>query len=150
MMYIRNPNAFEVVKLLDHAVIPEKAHLGDLGWDLFCGEQETLFPGEYKLISTGVAVRFPDGFGAFIKDRSSISSKQGIFVHAGVIDNEYRGEIKILMHNVSGKVKTFYRGDKVAQMVIIPVFEHSLGITEVEEFTNETSRGDKGFGSTGE
>lgn len=146
-----NPYSFEVVKLVDHATIPTQAHHGDLGWDLYCAEQVSLHPGERALVSTGVKFKFPINIGAFIKDRSSVSSKMGIFIHAGVIDQGYRGEVKVLMHNASEKVATFYRGDKIAQMVLIPIVTVSPGLQVVDVLSDEydTSRGGDGFGSTG-
>lgn len=143
---------FEVARVVDHATIPTKAHPEeDLGWDLYCGEQVTLLPNEYSLVSTGVKFRFPKGYGAFIKDRSSISSKLGVFTHAGVIDQGYRGEVKILMHNAGDVVVTFYRGDKIAQMVLIPILYLGKGLEVVDVLSddNTTSRGVGGFGSTG-
>lgn len=143
-------DAFEVAKIVEHAVIPTKAHPGDLGWDMYAAEQTQLLPGEYTLVSTGVKFKFPPMVGAFIKDRSSVSSKKGIFIHAGVIDSGYRGEVKILMHNNSDIVRTLYRGDKIAQMVLIPVVP-TVGLQLVENLSDEnnTSRGEGGFGSTG-
>jgi dUTP pyrophosphatase len=148
---VENRYRFEVVKLVEHAVIPTKSHDGDLGWDLYAGEQVSLAPNSRVLVSTGVKIKFPYEYGALIKDRSSISSKFGIFTHAGVLDSGYRGEIKILMHNTGEQFITFYRGDKVAQMVLIPVVHIRGGLVEVDELTDEytTSRGDSGFGSTG-
>lgn len=146
-----DPYSFEVAKIVDHAVVPTQAHTGDLGWDLYCAEQASLHPGERTLVSTGVKFKFPIGIGAFIKDRSSISSKKGIFIHAGVIDQGYRGEVKILMHNTSDKVVTFYRGDKIAQMVLIPIVVPGNGLQVVDKLSDEadTTRGEGGFGSTG-
>ena len=142
-----DPNSFEVERMADNARVPEKAHADDLGWDLFCSEQVTIHPGEYTLVSTGVKFKFPTTVGAFIKDRSSISSGKGIFIHAGVIDSGYRGEVKILMHNVSEKTATFYRGDKIAQMVLIQIA--SVNLETVNELSDVTDRRDAGFGSTG-
>ena len=140
---------FQVKKLVDHAVTPRREHDGDLGFDLFSSEHVTLLPNEYTLVSTGICLKFPIGAGGFIKDRSSISSKMGVFTHAGVIDNGYTGEIKVLMYNASNKVVTFYVGDKIAQLVLIQLFTSALSPTLVDEIDGTTPRGDKGFGSSG-
>ena len=129
----------------DTAKLPEKAHNGDLGYDIFADEDVELSHGEYKLISTGVSIKCSNGkWGHIIKDRSSMAVK-GLFSHAGVIDAGYTGEIKVLLQNVGG----FYqikKGDKIAQL--IPTKVTSFEVMETTEF-HSGGRGSKGFGSTG-
>ena len=136
----------EVIKDYPQSKLPAKAHNGDLGYDLYALGQVTLSPDQSKLISTGIRIKFPVGWGGFIKERSSVSLNHKVFVHAGVIDNGYRGEIKVLMHNASDSFWTIYAGDKIAQMVLIPTV--NFIVKEVKQFEDETSRGDGGFGST--
>ena len=91
----------KVKRLTDTARIPEKAHQGDLGYDVFADEDKWIAPGDFKLVSTGISVyNATYKYGFIIKDRSSIAMK-GLFTHAGVIDAGYTGEIKILFHNNS-------------------------------------------------
>ena len=89
----------KIKRLSEDALLPVKAHAGDLGYDLFASEDTILYPGETTLIPTGVAIQFPDGYGALIRDRSSVATKRNLFVVAGVIDNGYVGEIMIALHN---------------------------------------------------
>lgn len=131
----------------EHATLPTRAHQGDLGFDLYASEAVSFQPGDTKLVSTGVSCKFPLGYGGFIKDRSSVAYKQQMFTHAGVIDSEYRGEIKILFYNASEFIRTFQRGDKIAQLVLVPVVHCPVDL--IEEFEDETSRSTGGFGSTG-
>lgn len=136
-----------VERINDNAKLPTKAHHGDLGYDLYSAQSEQIIPGDTKLISTGIRVRFPDGYGAKIFDRSSVATKQNLTVVAGVIDNGYRGEIKIALHNAGRYIQTVYVGDKIAQMVLLPTVDFAVEEGKVDE--NETTRGAGGFGSTG-
>ena len=128
------------------AKLPEKAHQGDLGYDVFADEDKWIEPGGYKLVSTGISVHNSTyKYGFIIKDRSSIAMK-GLFTHAGVIDAGYTGEIKVLFHNNSSTAIKLEKGDKIAQLVPQPVV--NFEVEEVEELF-ETRRGENGFGSTG-
>jgi dUTP pyrophosphatase len=137
----------KVKKLHPNATMPSKAHAGDLGYDLFACSVMDVFPDETKLIRTGVAIQFPEGYGGFIKDRSSIASKKGLFTVAGVIDNGYIGEIQVAFHNASEEVVEINPGDKIAQLVLIPTV--NFQVEEVEELVQQDQRGAGGFGSTG-
>lgn len=137
------------VKKLQHgAITPTKAHSGDLGYDLFSIEDVLIIPGETKLISTGIAIQFPDGYGGFIKDRSSVATKKHLFTVAGVIDNGYTGEIKIALHNPMEDYANVKKGEKIAQLVLIPTVDFL--VEEVDELVSSDSRGQGGFGSTNE
>ena len=144
------PNwSLKVKKLHPNAKLPEKGHPSDLGWDLFCVEGLDIAPGARVLVKTGIAIQFPDFVGGILKDRSSVASKMGLFVHAGVIDPNYRGEIMVLIHNNSIKPVGVDAGAKIAQMVLMPTFQVDSGdVVEVEEL-DDTDRGAGGFGSTG-
>jgi dUTP pyrophosphatase len=135
-----------VVTHTNTARLPEKAHSGDLGYDIFADESVNLNPGERKLISTGISIKANNGkYGFIIKDRSSMAVK-GLFSHAGVIDAGYTGEIKVLLYNGSNEYYEVVKGDKIAQMIPTPVI--GFEIMEVSSHTN-TDRGEGGFGSTG-
>ena len=127
-------------------VFPTKATDNDLGLDLYADEVVLFRPGDIKLVSTGIRFEFPERWGGLLKDRSSVASKKHLFVHAGVIDPGYRGEVKVLFHNAGRENRILYRGDKITQLV----FTYSPKVFLVEDTElNETDRGDKGFGSSG-
>ena len=137
----------KVKRLSENAILPQKAHAGDLGYDLFCSEEVMIWPGETKLVSTGIAIQFPDGYGGFIRDRSSVATKLQLFTVAGVIDNGYTGEIKVAFHSTSDKFEQIHEGDKIAQLILIPTVD--FAVEEVSELESLDGRGEKGFGSTG-
>ena len=147
----------KVKRLSENAVLPQKAHSGDLGYDLFCSEEITLWPGETKLVSTGIAIQFPEGYGGFIKDRSSVATKLQLFTIAGVIDNGYIGELRVALYNGADADESAKRdqhtwrkisvGDKIAQIVLIPTV--NFAVEEVDELVSADQRGTGGFGSTG-
>lgn len=136
----------KVKKLHELATIPQKAHNGDLGYDLFSVQDVLIIPGETTLISTGIAIQFPDGYGGFIKDRSSVATKRKLFTVAGVIDNGYIGEIKIALHNSTEDYAHVKRGEKIAQLVLIPTV--SFDVELVDDVKSQDQRGLNGFGST--
>lgn len=137
-----------VEKINEKAVIPYQAHEGDAGMDLFSVEEVTLKPMERKLIHTGIKLQLPKNTEAQIRPRSGLALKNGITVlnTPGTIDEGYRGEIGIILINLSSEEFKVEEGMKIAQMVIKPTL--TLTVEEVIELT-ETDRGKGGFGSTG-
>ena len=140
------------VKLLDPgARAPVVAHPGeDLGYDLFSLESADLPPHTTVRVRTGIAVeaRHPQTgvpLGLLVRDRSSMAAK-GIATTAGVIDAGYRGEILILMTNLSGVPVELKPGEKIAQMIPVPVL---TGVVETVESLEDSARAEKGFGSSG-
>ncbi|MFA7708129.1 MAG: dUTP diphosphatase [Candidatus Pacearchaeota archaeon] len=133
-------------KLVPEAIIPSYAHPGDAGMDIFSNENIIINAGERYLISTGWSLELPEGYVAFIKDKSGIAYKKGMIHMAGVIEYTYRGEYKVLLYNTSKEPYEVKKGDKIAQLVILPVATAEI---EVAEELSETSRGAGGFGSTG-
>lgn len=138
-----------VKKLTSTAKLPDKANLFDAGLDLYCDEKEVvvLNPGERRLFSTGIAVGIPKGFVGLIWPRSGLAVKKGFDTMAGVIDAPYRGEVKVLIINEDSVCQIVSPGDKIAQMIVQPVPDFTP--IEVEDL-DSTSRGDKGFGSSGQ
>jgi dUTP pyrophosphatase len=135
----------KVKKIRDDARLPTRAHHDDAGIDLYsCGEH-IVVSGETKFIEIGIALEIPEGYVGLIWDKSSIGSKS-IKTLGGVIDAGYRGELKIMVHNLSENSYTFEHGHKVAQMLIQKV--ELCDIEEVNELS-DSHRGDRGFGSTG-
>jgi dUTP pyrophosphatase len=137
----------KVKRLSEAAVLPQKAHVGDLGYDLFASEEITVWAGQTKLVPTGIAIQFPEGYGALLRDRSSVATKRGLFVVAGVIDNGYIGEIKIALHNSTNGFERISAGEKIAQLILIPTV--NFNVEEVDELVSADQRGTGGFGSTG-
>lgn len=132
------------VVLSDDATMPEYAHDGDTGADLFSSEDVWLWDNETKLIGTGVRLALPEGWGGFILEKSGLALK-GIQVMGGVIDSGYRGEVKVILRNL-GMKKYITKGMKIAQIEIRPVYQARFARVEAIDVT---SRNDGGFGSTG-
>jgi dUTP pyrophosphatase len=139
----------KIKKLKEGAKTPLRATSGSAGADLCaCLEADVIIAsGERKLIPTGIAVEIPVGYGGFVFARSSLG-KRGIALanSVGVIDSDYRGEMGMLLINHSGEGFIVKNGDRIAQLVIIPVC--AADFIEDESLT-ETERGTGGFGSTG-
>jgi dUTP pyrophosphatase len=136
------------IKLLNsHAKAPTKAHESDSGYDFYASEDVVVHPEGVTKVPTGVALQLPPNVWMKIEAKSGLATKQHIGVTAGIIDNEYRGEIIIAMVNYSKEFQMLKRGQKVAQGVLMPLVMATSEI--VEEFDGETTRGEKGFGSSG-
>lgn len=141
-------NQIKVTKLSPNAQIPKRANASDAGADLYASESVSILPMSRRLVSTGIMIELPDtNIYARIAPRSGLAVKNGIDVLAGVVDNKYRGEIKVVLFNTD-KENTFVIdiGDRIAQIIIENY--HSLDFIESEIDTN-TDRGVGGFGSTG-
>ncbi|KJS84441.1 MAG: deoxyuridine 5'-triphosphate nucleotidohydrolase [Peptococcaceae bacterium BICA1-8] len=137
------------VKLLDsNAKLPEYAHGGDAGLDLFSVVDVTINPGESRLIPIGIRIQLPPNTEAQIRPRSGLALKHQITIlnTPGTIDEGYRGEIGVILINHGKQAFKVETGMKIAQMVIKPVL--TVKVEEVIEIT-ETERGMGGFGSTG-
>lgn len=141
---------FKIKRLRENAVIPKRATEHSAGYDLCaCVDSDiTIAPGETKLIPTGIAAALPEGSVGLIYARSGLGIKHGIIPAnaVGVIDSDYRGEIAVGLYNHSDKPYTLSPNDRIAQLVITPIFTPE--ITEVSEL-DDTVRGEGGFGSTG-
>jgi len=136
------------IKKVADVKTPFYAHKGDSGVDLYSAEECILNPMERKLIATGIKIAIPCGYEAQIRPKSGLAVEHGIS-HAnsvGTIDSSYRGEIKIPMINFGDKPYKIDKGKKIGQMVFVKV-EEAL-FQEVEDL-GETTRNEKGFGSTG-
>lgn len=126
------------------AIKPTRAHPTDAGLDLYSPVDLWLHPGEHKIIDTGVHVEIPDGYFGAITSKSGLMAK-GI-TSQGTIDSPYRGTIKAVLYNHGSDGYLIHRGDKITQLVIIPVFIPEI---EVVKELSKTERGEEGFGSTG-
>jgi len=138
------------IKLSNGASVPEYATSGSAAVDLRANNKEsiTITPGERALIPTGLSMSIPEGYVGIIAARSGLACKRGICLSngIGVIDSDYRGEIGVSLHNTSGESFTVERGERIAQMMFLPVTQAAFTVcTELDE----TERGEGGFGSTG-
>lgn len=140
----------EVKKLNDKAKLPCRATADSAGADLCAciNDDVALMPGERRLIPTGIAIAVPTGFGGFVFPRSGLSSKFGVSLAncVGVIDSDYRGEVKVPVINHSSEPYTIKAGERIAQLVIMPVDLCEYGFSDE---LDKTERGEGGFGSTG-
>lgn len=143
-------NTIRVKKLNENAILPTYGSAEAAGADLYACMEEavTVLPGEVAWVSTGIALEVPRGCAGLIYARSSLGTKRGLAPanKVGVIDSDYRGEIKVVLLNHSNEPQTVSPGERIAQLVITPVLTPDY--TQVEDLT-DTSRGTGGFGSTG-
>jgi len=138
----------KVKKISETAKLPEYAHPGDAGMDVFSNEEKLIRSGESALIKTGIKIELPANTEAQVRPRSGLALKEGITVlnTPGTIDEGYRGEVGVILINHSKKDFLIATGMKIAQMVISPVYQAE--VIEVDELS-DTHRGEGGFGSTG-
>ena len=136
----------KIKKLHPDATSPKFMREGDAAMDFYSNENITINPNERQVISTGIAMAIPKGFVGLFWDRSGLAARNGIKSMGGVIDSNYRGEVKVILHNLSNKPFNVEKGMRIAQMLIQPV--ENREIIEVEEL-DDTVRGEEGFGSSG-
>lgn len=127
------------------AVVPTRAHPDDAGLDLYSLEDAELDPGAGRVIKTGVAVAVPPGHVGLVCDRSSLA-KRGLKTAGGVIDAGYRGELGVVLWNISPAAQSVKKGERLAQLLVIPVATPAP--VEMDDL-GATARGAGGFGSTG-
>jgi|SRR3989344_1171586 len=134
-----------IQKLTPEAKLPTRAHSDDAGFDLYANDNYTLYEQEIVAVGTGIAAAIPDGYAGLIWDKSGLAS-QGLKTAGGVIDSTYRGEIKVVVINLSGDILHIAQGQKIAQILIQKI--ETPTICEVGEL-KRTQRDDGGFGSSG-
>src|SRR3954453_11771331 len=110
----------ECLRLSPEAVLPTRAHVDDAGLDLYGLEDLILAPGQGRAAKTGIAIALPKGMVGLVADRSSLA-KKGVKIAGGVIDAGYRGEIHIVLWNISAEPIQLKRGERIAQLLILPV-----------------------------
>jgi len=135
----------KIKKLHDDVKVPNYAHPGDAGMDLYSRDLRTLEQGEPHLFKLGFQMELPEGYVALIKDKSGLALK-GLHTMGGVIEYTYRGEYGVILNNVTRKEIKIEPGQKIAQLIIVPIV--TAGIEESVALS-ETKRGAGGFGSTG-
>lgn len=142
--------AIRVKKLKSNAILPTYGSQEAAGADLYaCLDEKVLIqPGESYFVPTGLAMEIPKGYAGLIYARSGLACKRGLAPanKVGVIDSDYRGEFIVVLYNHGAAAQEIVHGERIAQLVIAPVF--TPGFTEVAELT-DTTRSAGGFGSTG-
>jgi dUTP pyrophosphatase len=136
----------DVKKLDPEAKLPTRAHADDAGLDLYSVEECVLEPGERRAVRTGIAMAIPTGYVGLIWDKSGLAAKAGMKTMGGVIDAAYRGEVRVIMTNLSQEPYHVEKGSKISQILIQEV--ELADVCEVGELS-DTIRGEGGFGSTG-
>ncbi len=138
-----------VVRLAEGGQLPAYTRVGDAGLDLRCAEDFSLAPFERKAVPCGIAIQIPEGYGGFVLPRSGLALNHGLSMPnaPGLIDSNYRGELKVLLVNLDPK-ETFQAkaGERIAQLVIAPVASVN---TVLVSHLEESNRGEAGFGSSG-
>lgn len=133
------------IMLDDYGIIPTRAHKTDAGLDLKSPQDFMIFPGGSATIRTGVHIQLPPGTCGLLVAKSGLNVKKDI-TSTGLIDEGYTGEITVKLQNNSGTTWTFKRGDKISQLVVLPVFYEEI---ELVDKISGLERGNNGFGSTG-
>ena len=140
----------QIKKLSNEVLTPKYETSGSSGMDIaaYIKQDITIEPGEKALIPTGFSLSIPLGYEVQIRPRSGLAAKKGITIlnTPGTIDSDYRGEIKVILINLSKDGFSVKNGERIAQMVVCPIKQ--VVVEEVKELS-ETNRGIGGFGSTG-
>ncbi len=140
-----NKMKVKVKKIGNDSILPHRAYDNDAGADLFSIERVEIHPHDSAKIKTGISIALPKKTAGLIWGKSSVETR-GLIVTAGLIDEGYRGEVIICMQNLTDKIQIIEKGDKVAQLLVIPVYYPSF--KETKELPS-SKRGIFGFGSTG-
>ena len=136
------------VKLLNKsAKVPTKATEGSAGYDIYSTVDALIIPGTSAKINTGIALQIPTGNVGLLTHRSSLGFRLDTISSFGIIDSDYRGEVKVKLLNLGSDGVQIKKGDRVAQLVVVPIWSQQNLI--VTDELSETQRGEGGFGSTG-
>ena len=136
------------IKINEDAIIPDYAHEGDAGMDIYSVEDIVIEPMDWKKVNTGLIMELPKGTEGQVRTKSGIALNNGVFVlnTPGTIDENYRGEVGVILYNLNKTPFVIKKGQKIAQLVINEVCYCK---TKQVAFLSSTSRGEGGFGSTG-
>lgn len=138
-------DSLKLLRLDSRATLPTRAHVHDAGLDLYLLEDSEILPLQGAILRTGIAMAVPERHVGLVRDRSSMA-KRGLKTAGGVIDSGYRGEIQIVLRNLTQESVHLKSGERIAQLLILPIV--TPAVLEVKEL-DSTSRGEGGFGSTG-
>ncbi len=138
----------KVKKLHLGAILPKSPRPGDAGLDLHADHALYLMPGPVAALPTGIAVEIPEGYVGLVCPRSGLALNHEVDVAngPGVIDSNFRGELQVLLRKSNGPPMQIKRGDRIAQLILVPVAQ--IAVTEVDDLS-PSNRGTDGFGSTG-
>lgn len=136
----------EIKKTSKEVFTPEYMFEGDVGLDLRANESVCFLPMEQKVVKTGLIIKIPEGHVGLIRDRAGIVSEMKVHTVAGTFDPDYRGEVSVALVNLGDGEIEIEKGMRIAQLIILPVSKVNV---KVVDSLSETSRGSKGFGSTG-
>ena len=141
-------DSLEIRLLHPDAVLPARTRSGDAGYDLRATERVAIPQEGRRLVGTGIAIALPEGVAGLVTPRSGLAIEHGLTLlnAPGLIDPNYRGEIRVILHNTSERRYTVEIGDRIAQLVLVPYWAPDL---EVVERLPATERGADGFGSSG-
>lgn len=135
-------------ELRSEARMPMRAHPDDAGWDLFVSQATVIPPHGFQDVPSGVSLQLPNGYWGMLTGRSSTIRKRGLLVVQGIIDTGYTGELFSAVWNLTSEPVTLERGERVAQLIILPNATARTLMVEAEALKS-TSRGSAGFGSSG-
>jgi dUTP pyrophosphatase len=142
-----------VYKMRADAVVPRYKTSGAAGMDLAaCLDTSlTIAPGETARVPTGLQIALPPGHEGQVRPRSGLAARRGVTVlnAPGTIDEDYRGELQVLLVNHGSEAFTIERGDRIAQLIVAPVTQVEIDVVDDEAALGGTRRGEGGFGSTG-
>jgi dUTP pyrophosphatase len=142
------PDTLDVRRLNADAILPARSRAGDAGYDLRATDRVSIPHAGRRLVGTGIAIALPPGVAGLVTPRSGLAIEHGITLlnSPGLIDPNYRGEIKVILHNSGDRRYTVEIGDRIAQLVLVPYWAPEL---QVVDRLDETERGPDGFGSSG-
>ena len=143
---IPTPITIRAERLTPLAKMPTRAYPQDAGLDLYAAEEMMIMPGSQSTIGTGLRIAVPEGYAGFVWDKSGLAAKSRLKTMGGVLDSNYRGELKVILANLGHAPYQVRTGEKIAQLVVKPV---ALFPVVEEKIEDETERGGGGFGSTG-
>lgn len=133
--------------------LPKRETIGSAGFDLRYANptQVVIEPGKRAVLETGLVWKIPFGYMGLVCSRSGLAAKQGLFVlnAPGIVDSDYRGEVKVILANMGDQPAIIKVGDRIAQMIVSPYYSARQMAVIVVDKLDETTRGDGGFGSTG-
>lgn len=141
----------QILKLNPEAKLPERQTTGSAGYDLYSITDGVIEPRSRLLIQTGIAIKLPPNTVGLIKSRSGLSVRKGIEVGAGVVDEDYRGSLGVILYNHSNEEFIVEKHMRIAQLIVIPILTPEIEEVTKKEFEDKkkNERGDSGFGSTG-
>ena len=136
----------QIKKIHDDAHAPSRNSAGDAGYDLYAIGHDVIKAGERQLVPTGISISIPHGYYGRVAPRSGLALRDGMDVLAGVIDNDYRGNVGVILINFGDERVDILKGSRIAQLI---VEEYRAANITVVNSLQDTVRGTGGFGSTG-